>query len=215
MKCHVATSQIAKILTLSFNALCGLIERVVNQGNSQPEAGHPAGAKGDQWGAKGWVVCEGVLHLSPAVEGGGNRTKWVCVWKGEAVTARPLTLRRQPSPILKPVGTKPAANPIHRTSGWPRVRSGSHPAPGHPLYAGVRTPLQLPTAIQRANDSLTQDGGSRRFLFSLFLFYTFFFLVSKHHQEIRSGLDMTGYSDKDEHVLNGKRHSNYSILKIY
>lgn len=38
LKCHVATSQIAKILTLSFNVPCGLIERVLKEARDKRAA---------------------------------------------------------------------------------------------------------------------------------------------------------------------------------
>lgn len=101
------------------------------------------------------------MHLSPAVGTETTEQERVCEREngGGTVTARPLTLRRQPSAILKPVGTEPAANPIHQTTGCPPGPIRSHPM--------APFPTSNPAAIQRANDSLTEVGSSLPFFLLL------------------------------------------------
>lgn len=96
LKCHVATSQIAKILTLSFNVPCGLIERVLKEARDKRAA---------------LVAC--------------TRKKREGRESGEsagAVMARTLTLRRSQGRAGRGEArsrSQSGANPIHKSLSSP------------------------------------------------------------------------------------------------
>lgn len=56
LKCHVATSQIAKILTLSFNVPCGLIERVMKEARDKRAALVACTRKESERGGGEWGI---------------------------------------------------------------------------------------------------------------------------------------------------------------
>lgn len=96
LKCHVATSQIAKILTLSFNVPCGLIERVLKEARDKRAA---------------LVAC---TRKKREGEGSGE--------SAGAVMARTLTLRRSQGRAGRGEArsrSQSGANPIHKSLSSP------------------------------------------------------------------------------------------------
>lgn len=100
LKCHVATSQIAKILTLSFNVPCGLIERVLKEARDKRAA---------------LVAC---TRKKREREGEGSGES------AGAVMARTLTLRRSQGragqgEARSKSRSQSGANPIHKSLSSP------------------------------------------------------------------------------------------------